>query len=352
MRRLFDRIRWSLRGDRDLDEEIRAHLEIEASQLEAEGLTPAAAWAAARRRFGSPTLARENSREVWAFAPLETWLQDVRFALRLLARGPLFTLTAVVSLALGIGAAVAAFSLLDTVLLRPLPVTDPQQLVLLRWVSGARGDLLAESINGWLGLDGDGQRTSTSFSCSAYKDLAEHQSSLTGLIAFAEIPDLLVGTGAEADVSTGQYVSGSYFQALGLRPAAGRLLDPADDRRDVEAVAVISYAGWRSRFGGSPSAIGARVLLNRVPVTIVGVMPRVFRGCLQIGSDPEFTNGRGGGLGPGHRPRPDGRGEPPGESRVVRGEADRSLDADCWNVRPRRPGTCRGLPAGAPRIEG
>ena len=290
MRRLFDRIRWSLRGDGDLDEEIRAHLAIEAARLEAEeGLTPGGARAAARRQFGNLARAKEDSREVWTFPRVETWLQDARFALRLLARGPLFSLTVVASLALGIGASVAAFALVDTILVQPLPVSDPDRLVLVRWVSGQRGELLAESVNGWLDLDEDGQRTSTSFSHPAYAYLAKNQSTFTHLLAFAEIPDLLVGTGADSDISAGQYVSGTYFRGLAIRPAAGRLLSPTDDRRDAEAVAVISHDGWTSRFGGSPSAVGARVLLNRVPVTIVGVLPRGFRGCLQVGTDPEFT---------------------------------------------------------------
>lgn len=289
MRRLIDRIRWSLWGARDLDEEIRAHLEIEAARFEAEGLTPAEARAAARRQFGNVARAREDSGAVWAFASAETWLQDGRFALRLVARGPIFSLVAVASLALGLGASIAAFALLDTVLAQPLPVADPSRLVLLRWVSPDRGELLPESINGWLDLDEDGQRTSTSLSHPAYRYLAQHQSSFSDLVAFAEIPDLLVGSGAESDISTGQYVSGTYFQGLGVRPAAGRVLEPGDDRRDAPPVAVLSYRGWQSRFGGSPSAIGSRVLLNRVPVTIVGVMARGFRGCLQVGSEPEFT---------------------------------------------------------------
>jgi predicted permease len=290
MRRLIDRLRWSLSGDRELDEEIRAHLEIEAERLEAEeGLPPADARAAARRRFGSLVLAKEDSRGVWAFASLETWLQDVRFALRLLARGPIFSLAAVASLALGIGASVAAFALLDTVLVQPLAVADPHQLVLLRWVSGQRGELLAESVNGWLDLDEDGQRTSTSFSYPAYRYLAGNQTAFSHVVAFADIPDLLVGSGADSRVSTGQYVSGNYFRGLGVTAAAGRLLGPADDRRDSEAVTVISFDGWRSRFGGSSSVVGSRVLLNRVPVTVVGVMARGFRGCLQVGADPEFT---------------------------------------------------------------
>ena len=180
MRRLFDRIRWSLFGDRDLDEEIRAHIEIEAARLAAEeGLTPADARAAARRHFGSVALAKEDSRAVWAFASLETWLQDVRFALRLVARGPLFSLVAVGSLALGIGASIAAFALLDAVLAQPLPVADPHQLVLLRWTSGQHGELLAESVNGWLDVDEDGRWTSTSFSHPAYEQFRASQSSFT-----------------------------------------------------------------------------------------------------------------------------------------------------------------------------
>ncbi|MBP1636108.1 MAG: macB 2 [Acidobacteria bacterium] len=290
MRRLIDRIRWSRAGERELDEEIRTHLALEAERLEAEeGLPAVEARVEARRRFGSVALTKEDSRAVWGFGPLDSWARDARFALRLVARAPLFALVVIASLALGVGASVAAFALLDTVLVRPLPVSDPQRLVLLRWTSPPPDDLLAESVNGWLYQDQDGQQTSTSFSHPAYLFLRDRQSSFTDLLAFAEARDLLVGRGAEADIGAGQYVSGNYFRALGLRPAAGRLLLPTDDRHDAEAVAVISDEGWRDRFGRSPSAIGARVLVNRVPVTIVGVMPRGFRGCLQVDAAPEFT---------------------------------------------------------------
>lgn len=290
MTRLTDWLRWSRSGDRELDEEIRTHLEIEAERLATEeGLSPEAAREAARRRFGNLTLAREDSRAVWGFGPLDSWIQDARFGLRLLARSPLFTLVALFSLALGIGATIASFSLLNNVLLRPLPVTSPDRLVLMRWVSSNRGEMLASSVNGWLDLDEGGLRTSTSFSHPAYVQMRGGQRSFTGLVAFSGIDQLMVRRGSDSDISSGQFVSGNYFRELGVAIEAGRAIGEEDDRPGADGVGVISYTGWQRRFGGSADVIGARVSLNGVPFTIIGVAPRGFNGCLQVGADPEFS---------------------------------------------------------------
>jgi predicted permease len=290
MRRLFDWIRWTRAGERELAEEIRAHLDLEADRLVAEeGMSREDARAAARRGFGNVLHAREDSRAVWGFARLETWAQDVRFGLRLLARAPLFAFVTIASLAVGVGASVAGFGVLDNVLMRKLPVPAPDRLLLFKWMAGQRHELLPQSINGWLDLDEGGQRVSTSLSYPAYTHLRDHQEGFSDLVAFAEVSSLLVQSGGNSETSSGQYVSGNYFRGLAVSMVVGRPLAPSDDRRDADAVAVVSYEAWQRRFGGSASVVGARVLLNRVPVVIVGVMPRGFHGCLQLGSSPEFT---------------------------------------------------------------
>jgi predicted permease len=162
-------------------------------------------------------------------------------------------------------------------------------LLLFKWVAGQRHELLPALINGWLMMDEGGLRASTSISYPAYTYLRDRQQGFSDLVAFAETPPLLVRSGEVSDKATGQYVSGNYFRSLGVSVAAGRPLLPSDDRRDADAVAVISFETWQRRFGRSSAAVGAHVLINRVPVVIVGVMPRGFNGCLQVGTRPELT---------------------------------------------------------------
>ena len=180
--------------------------------------------------------------------------QDLRYALRMMRRNGAFTAVAVVSLALGIGANTAIFSLIDTVMLRPLPVRDPGLLVDLLhlvptdpWLNGATFD--------------------------QYRYLRDRNRSLAGLIASSPMPLTAFGAGVD-----GEFVDGNYFTLLGLKPSAGRLIDPQDDRRTAATVAILSWPYWKSQFGLDPAVVGRQIAIQDVPATIVGVAPKDFFG--------------------------------------------------------------------------
>ena len=190
--------------------------------------------------------------------------QDIRYALRTMRRSPGFTAVAILSLALGIGANTAIFSLINTLILRPLPVHEPGRLVEI------------------LGRYGETRGNQTPW--KYYEALRDGNHVFSDLVATAPARFRLTGNGLAAELTDGEFVAGNYFSALGLRPAAGRLLGPGDDRlgASTSAVAVISWPYWKTRFNLDPSALGAQITINDAPVTIVGVAPRTFFG-LQIG---------------------------------------------------------------------
>ena len=216
---------------------------------------------------------------------LDDCLQDLRYGVRMLLKWPAFTIVAVMSLALGIGANAAMFSVADAVLLRALPVKDPGRLVLFEWqaprvfrVSGLRGYGTAD----WP----PGMRGSSSFHRRIFDRMRQQDSAVTDLFAFADLWDLnLVGPG-QPEKADGQAVSGDYFSGLGVQAALGRTIMPADDDPSAMPVAVLSYAYWKDRFGGDPAAIGTQIQINHITFTIVGVTPRDFSGALQVDSRP------------------------------------------------------------------
>lgn len=216
---------------------------------------------------------------------MKTLWQDVRFGLRMLGKNPGFTAVAVATLALGIGANTAIFSLINAVMLQSIPVRSPQQLVVLHWSARSRPQ------NSGSGSFGDCAWTnwsststgSCSFSYPMFKNFREHDEAFASVSAFAGPAQLdLSGNGA-ASIVRGEIVSGDYFQTLGVQAAAGRTLQAADEKPGAEPVAVLNYAYWLTAFGGSADAIGKNIKLNGVPFTIVGV------------ADPRFTR-----LTPGH----------------------------------------------------
>ena len=182
--------------------------------------------------------------------------QDLRYALRTMWRNRAFTAVAVLSLALGIGANTAIFSLIDTLMLRPLPVRDPGTLI---------DPLSLYPGDPWLDI----------FSFDAYRYMRDHNRSLAGLIAAG--PSRLTVLGAGVD---GEFVDGNYFGLLGLKPAAGRVMDPQDDRATAAGVAVLSWAYWKSQFGLDPAVVGKQIAIENVPVTIAGVAPKGFSGII------------------------------------------------------------------------
>lgn len=187
---------------------------------------------------------------------MPNFLHDLRYSLRSLRRSPGFTAIAVLTLALGIGTSTALFTAVDALILRPLPVHDPDRLFELR---GARGTLGASTL-----------------SHGEFEALRDGSRTLAGAAATVSRP-VTFGDSEYAETLSATFVSGDYFPLLGVRPALGRLLAPADDRRGAPTAGVVlSHRLWQSRFGGDPAIIGTTVRLNSYPVTILGVMPRSF----------------------------------------------------------------------------
>jgi predicted permease len=281
--RLLRRLRLRLRSifratavDEELDRELTLHFEQLVREQMGAGLTEADARRAARHAFGSPVAAQEACRDTRQVGVIEDLITDVRYTLRLLARSPAFAVTTILSLALGIGANTAIFSLVDTVLLRALPVRHPEQLVFIETV-GSDGPSRVGT-----------QRGSTNgappYPC--FERLRRETSAFTGMAAFAT-DDLRLQVDGRIEQVFGQVASGNYFDVLGLEPAAGRLLSLDDERLDPP-VAVISYGYWQRRFGGDPAAIGKTIAFRDRAFTIVGVSPRDFWG-LQPGRQVDVT---------------------------------------------------------------
>lgn len=218
-------------------------------------------------------------------------LADLRFAVRQLFKAPGFTFIAVGSLALGIGANTAVFTLVNEFLLRALPVRDPEQLVIFRNVEGVRGGGLARSIEGYGNRDAaTGRYSTTSFPLALLERCREHPDVLSSAFAFAPFWESNVLIDGTPEVgATAQLVSGDYFDGLGVRAQLGRTLTIADDRADAAPAAVISHRLWQRRFGGSPDVLGRTLLLNQVPLTIVGVTPAEFAGTGQVGEYCDIT---------------------------------------------------------------
>ena len=216
---------------------------------------------------------------------MQTLWQDIRYGLRMLAKNPGFTAVAVATLALGIGANTAIFSLVNAVMLQSIPVRDPRGLVVLRWSAHGHPQNAGSSSYGdcqWSKWT-DKVSGSCSFSYPIFKAIREHAEAFSNVGAFAGPAQLdLTGNGT-AIITRAEIVSGDYFQTLGVQAAAGRTIEPSDERPGAEAVAVLSYAYWQGAFGGAQSAIGKSIKLNGVPFTIVGV------------ADADFTR-----LTPGH----------------------------------------------------
>ena len=253
--------------EHELDREIRDHLELEAEEQRERGLNPEQARQAAQRAFGNAALAAEDTRAAWSWTTLDRLRQDVRYGLRTLRKNLAFTAAAVLSLALGIGANTAIFSLTNALMLRSLPVHNPQELVQVLLVQQGR------QVN--------------SFGYPAIRALAQRHDVFANLCGFsAAFFNLVSKDGAER--VSGAWVTGGYYLALGLQPAAGRLLAPSDDAPGAPPVAVLSYDFWDRRFGRSPNAIGQTLPVEGKPVTIAGVSPPGFTGA-NVGNGADLT---------------------------------------------------------------
>ncbi len=243
--------------DDDLDDELRFHLEQRTDQLIAQGMDPEEARREALRRFGNRTLVKESARDRDILIWVETALQDIRYALRTLCRNPGFTATAILSLALGIGANTTIFSLIDALMLRMLPVRDPGRLVeVMIFQNGKRSD---------------------SFSYPVVRALADQKQIFSGLCGFSSVI-FNVGPRDTVERTPGAWVSGEYYETLGLQPAIGRLLRRDDDQPGAVPVAAITDEYWQRKFNRDPQAVGRAILIEGVPATIIGVSPPGFSG--------------------------------------------------------------------------
>ena len=250
-----------------MQDEMRIHLELYQAELRRQGVPDAEARRRALAEFGSVEARKEECREAVGLRLLDELRGDVGYAVRLLRRSPAFTLVALLSLGLGIGANTAIFSLIDTVLVKTLPVEDPQRLFFVDNSGGKSG-----------GSNGP------PYPC--FERLRDHNRFLSGIAAFDERL-FKVSIDGVPERLRGQYASGSYFDVLGVRAAHGRLLTPADDAEPGRggpdgAVAVISDGFWTRRFARDPAVLGKSVQVGTQWVTIVGVTPPGFFG-LQVG---------------------------------------------------------------------
>jgi predicted permease len=270
----------------ELDADIQEHIARETQDNIERGMTPEEARYAAMRKFGNVTRVKEETREVWSFVLLEQLWQDIRFGLRMLRKSPGFAAVAILTLALGIGANTAIFSLVDAVMLKALPVENPRELVLLQWAARNSPNIHGYQTAGDCVNDlrfGERNPTGCSFSEPMFQEIAK-ANIFSGTAAFANSGRLtLTGKGAPT-VINGQLVSGDFFRTMGLRAAAGRLLDEGDDKAGAVPVAVLNYGYWHSAFGGSGKVIGQTIVLNSVPFTVVGVVEARFTG-ITPGSD-------------------------------------------------------------------
>ena len=235
-----------------------------------------AARLAARRAFGNAAYTAEETRQAWGWTWLERLGQDLRYAARILRKSPAFTAVAVLSLALGIGANTAVFSVLDALLLKSLPVSHPEQLRIFTWVR--HGDpKWMRSHSGYTVADERGNSVDGAFSYPAFLAFEGRLPQFSDIVAFAQ-NQFTVTAGGSSSLAFGHYVSGNYFTGLGAAPMLGRPISPADGNRSSPPVAVLSWRYWNRQFAANPAVIGSVIQVNRVPTTVIGVMPPAFQG--------------------------------------------------------------------------
>lgn len=246
------------RRDADLERELQADLELEEEEQRERGIPPDEARSAAQRAFGNATLIREQTRETWRWTPLERWLQDFRFALRQLRRSPGFTASVVLVLALGIGASTAIFSLVNAVLLRPLPFPESNRLMWLSQQNHSLPGIVPESLS--------------------YPDFFDWRSknhTFSGIATYVGAGVTLQWQG-ESQRLDAQTVSSNFFQVLGVSPLMGRDFR-SQDELPGNRTAMLTYSTWRTLFGGAKDVAGKTIRMDDHSYTIAGVMPKGFQ---------------------------------------------------------------------------
>jgi predicted permease len=263
--RFRNRLRFLLRRDRfdiELSDELEFHRQMLERDKRREGLDADGAVRITRQQLGNTLVALEDARAIWVWPWLEQAIQDVRYAARMLIKSPGFTTVAVVTLALGIGANAAVFSVLNGIFFKPLPVRSPEQLVHLTPIDDGR---------------------ESEFSLAEYQYYREQSTTFSGIAASSQV---YMADGEDAREVDGAVVTGNFFEVLGIEPSLGRFFLPEEDSAPGrEPVVVLGNEFWRLRFGGNPSIIGKPIKLNGIAFTVIGVAPERFR-ALRFG-DPQ-----------------------------------------------------------------
>src|SRR5215831_3218403 len=247
----------------DLSEEIREHLEEKVEGLVRNGMSPEDAEFAARREFGNVSLTEERARDVWRWPTVENLLNDIRYGFRMLRNNPGFSVVAIVTLALGIGANTAIFSVVDRALIRPLPYWQPNRLITLGEVRPQEGKSSESDTRIW------------NASYPDYLDWTRQSKSFESLAGFSGDLFTLYGTG-EPEQIFGAQATINFFSTLGVKPFLGRDFAVGEDIAAGPKVAILPYGTWIRRFGGDPHIIGRSIQLDDKSVSIIGVLPRQF----------------------------------------------------------------------------
>lgn len=268
------------RKDEDLREELQFHLAEETDERRGNGLSEDDARRAARLDLGNVLLVQEDARVLWSWVLVEQLAQDVRYGLRTMFANKTFSAMAILSLALGIGANAAIFSAMDAILLRVLPVPNPNSLVILSWHTPQR-EMHGSNRHDNSFTDPQGGFVGGFFSYPAFQLFRESGSVFSTVFGYQGAGNLNLTFRGEAGLVRTEYVSGDYFDGLGVPAAAGRLIDADDDRAGAAGAAVVSFALSQRRFGGPENAAGQSIQINNTAFTIVGVAPAEF-----FGADP------------------------------------------------------------------
>jgi predicted permease len=256
--------------ERDLDRELRYHVDRRVTDLQNSGFSENQARRQAILELGGPAQIQEQVRDVWLTRWLRDLAYDLRFSVRSFRKTPTFTIAAVLSLMLGIGATTALYSLIDQIVLRALSVDHPERLVLFNW----NGEQLAETFG-----------SDNLMSYPICRDLQQQKQFFDGVFCRAATT-INFSTGGEPRLTAAELVSGTYFSVLGVSPALGRLLMIDDDQVPGSSpVVVLSYDFWQNQFGGAQDIVGRTVLVNQHPMTVVGVAAPTFHG-IDVGEVP------------------------------------------------------------------
>jgi len=258
--KLWRRLLFFCRRDRmqqELAEEMRLHISLRANKLSAQGCDPVEADYQARRQFGNTTLLEEASSEMWGWTSIDRFLRDLRFAARSLRKNALFSAMAIATFALGIGANTAIFSVVNTVLLRPLPYPQSDAIVHLSldWKSGDRNNALT---------------------IPEFELCREHSSALQAIAGYRGAGTVAIKRGDAPEWINSLRATDGFFEVLGIRPAIGRGIERADTLPGTPPVAVLSDSVWRHTFSADSAIIGRQIQLNDLAYTVVGVMPAAF----------------------------------------------------------------------------